>query len=196
MSNNLVVLFNERSILSLVAIFLIVAFTWRWDRKWEEENARTGEGKIDCDEPSEKPDRGYEAMEGATKGIEDDTPKTHTDKRKLSSFKHPQSITMAFVGWVLLAFSNLLPRKSWIRFHPSELQIISSIILLCLGVIQSIRIPTAIVSHKFCQKESLWNGLMIVGMLVEGIMMYFTDRYAPFFAVPLGGTHPIFRLRN
>ncbi|KAL7564831.1 hypothetical protein ACA910_021087 [Epithemia clementina (nom. ined.)] len=94
---------------------------------------------------------------------------------------------MSFLGWFVLAISNLLPRKAWIGFEHGHFQIISSCILLFLGFIHSNRIPASIVYHKFTQKKGLWHAIMIGGMFAEGIIMYFSQPHVPVFASPLGG---------
>lgn len=200
---NLVVLFNTRSILSLLGILLIVTFDWQWNRKWEKEGPKRGgdteSSTVDDDEPAKPRIDDYEAMEGTTSdkgsdnGAEKDSNKStsHSVSSSLSSSKKfPQTILLSLLGWVLLAFSNLLPRKSsWMRkgIHPTSWQIVSFVLLLFLGFIHSNRIPSSIVQGTFSQNKRLWNMIMIGGMVTEGIVMYWTDTYAPSFATPLGG---------
>ena len=182
---NLVILLNTRSIVSLVGILLIVYFGWQWDRKWESQGKLAGNAENEDTDP-EKPSSDYEAMGSSTEG-EDDNPKTSTKSNV------PSTIPLAFAGWVLLGFSNLLPRRHWLGFEATRLEIASCLILCFLGWVHSSRIPTSIVERKFTQKKGLWNALMIGGMVADGFITFWEDRDAPLFASTVGGKHNCFR---
>mmetsp|Transcript_34291 Transcript_34291/g.71388 ORF Transcript_34291/g.71388 Transcript_34291/m.71388 type:complete len:458 (-) Transcript_34291:259-1632(-) len=175
--DGLVVLINLRALVSLLGIFLIVWFTWQWDRKWEQIGPESRPSRNNDEEESAGSD--YKNMEGG-----DGT--TAVFEISFEGKKLPPYNKMALIGWVILAISHIFPRWSWFGIDTSWISLVCVGILGVVGYVHAVFIPQAIVQRQYAAKKGLWNTILVSGMIMVGILTYMQNTIVPVYPAVLG----------
>jgi len=177
----LIVLLNQRAIVSLAGIFIIVWFTWQWERKWEQ----CGPEQSKAPSKSSKSTKDDEASSSDYQNMEEGDDPTGF-AISFQGEKLPPYNKFAMFGWICLAVSHLFPRWAWIGIQFSWLNISVMFLILLVGYVQAVFIPKAIVERQYSAKSNLWNSIVIGGSFLVGILTYFQNTAVPLFAAPLG----------
>jgi hypothetical protein len=192
-SPDFVILLGARALTSLAGILCIAIGNWRTDRQWDEVGSQ--QTSIDADgsdyrgmEGGENPPPGETigSAEAAAAGSKFPTSAAISASKQLQS-AYPQSYT-AIVGWLVLAGSYVFPRNDWYGLNTDLFVILSIILLIMIGAIQTVAVRIAMLNREMRSQRIFFIITLGLGFMVEGAITDIIHPDAPFWMVPLGGT--------
>jgi hypothetical protein len=193
-SPDFVIILGARALTSLAGILCISIGNWRNDRQWDELGSQATSVAISTTSSSD-----YRGMEeggadtiGSTEAAAAAAGSKFPTSVKIAASKqlqsaYPISVT-AILGWIFLAISHVFPRNDWYGLETDLLVILSVVIVVMIGVIQTVSIRIAVLNREMRSQRIFFIVTLGFGFLVESTITDVIHPDAPFWMAPLGGT--------
>jgi hypothetical protein len=187
-SPDFVILLGARALTSLAGILFIAIGNWRNDRQWDELGSQATSINASSDYRGMEEGDTIGSAEAAASGSKFPTSARISATKELQS-AYTISLT-SILGWIFLAVSHVFPRNDWYGLDTDLFVIISIVMVVMIGVIQTVAVRIAVLNREMRSQRIFFIVTLGLGLLVESTITDIIHPDAPFWMAPLGGTSP------